>query len=193
MYDPNVGCEVLTLANCKPPIRTAAKKCEWIAGITPTRMTLRLAYLMQVNDKLRREQYWARYNSTRFDSIYRPRADGGWFRFKNSWHMDEESFKTDLSSDFVLRNKTFCMFANSYTDHCTEPHGLKLDQNYLALARGGMRGYGHFIELPNDFLSWIEQQPRLALKDFTVLREFVDGGCGCSDEEEAVCEAGCSK
>ncbi len=48
MVDKSRECEVLSLANCKPLIRDAAEPEEWIAGVTPTRMQLQLAYLMRV-------------------------------------------------------------------------------------------------------------------------------------------------
>lgn len=190
MQDPNIGSEVLTLANCKPLIRTAANEGEWIAGVTPTRMTLRLAYLMRVDQKMSREEYWERYRSSRFDSIYKPQ-NGSWSQLENPWHNDEESFRRDLSSDFIIWSNRFHVFAQSYTGKCNEVRGLALDPRYRALAKGGMRGYGHFIELPDDFLAWIQKQPRMVLCDFKVIRDFGDGGCGCCDSDKDVPEGGC--
>jgi hypothetical protein len=120
---------------------------------------------------------------SRFDSIYRPKADGGWLPLKNPWHWDEESFARDLSSDWVLLSTDFYMFANSYSDRETNPRGLQLTDEYSELARGGMRGYGHFIELPDPFLPWIQIQPRLKMAEFRVLRDFGAHGCGCCKEE----------
>src|ERR1019366_9148719 len=42
------GRLLLTLANCKPGIRSVARKGEWVAAITPKKMGYRLAYLMRV-------------------------------------------------------------------------------------------------------------------------------------------------
>ena len=182
MYDKSEDRELLTLANCKPPIRDVAPVGEWIAGVTPTRMEHRLAYLMQVKKPISRLKYWERYKDSRFDSIYRPNLNGGWKRLKNPWHSDQESFTRDLSSNRVLLSKRFYMFANSYSKYEKSPRGLKLPGRYSALARGGMRNAGHFIEMPNSFLSWIEKQPRLKLGEFQILGEFGVSGCGCCKE-----------
>jgi hypothetical protein len=183
MYDPARNCELLTLANCKPLIRDVASEGEWIAGVTPTRMGHRLAYLMRVGERITRFQYWERYKDSRLDSIYRPKANGGWKQLKNPWHFNEESFTRDLSSDWVLLSRDFYVFANSYSGSETNPRGLVLPDEYSELARGGMRGYGHFIDLPDTFLPSIQKLARLELADFRVLRDFGDDGCGCCQDE----------
>jgi hypothetical protein len=185
MYDKTRNCEVLSLANCKPLIRDVADVGEWIAGVTPTRMELRLAYLMRVGERITRSQYWARYKNSRFDSIYKPKADGGWLPLDNPWHRDEESFARDLSCDWVLLSTEFYVFANSYSNRETAPGGLPLPDEYSDLARGGMRAYGHLIELPDSFLLWIQKQPRLKMTGFRILRDFGANGCGCCKEESA--------
>ena len=166
------------MANCKPRIRDAAPVGEWIAGVTPKRMGHRLAYLMRVGESITRFQYWERYKDSRLDSIYRPKKDGEWKQLKNSWHSDEESKARDLSSDWVLLSTDFYVFADSYSAHETAPRGLELPERYSALAHGGMRGYGQFVELPNSFLSWVQKQTRLKLTEFQVLRELGVEGCG---------------
>ena len=197
MYDKDRGCEILSLANCKPMIRQAAHENagkntgEWIAGVTPTRMGLRLAYLMRVTKAIPRSTYWARYKESRFDSIYKPNGDSGWIPLENPWHTDEESFARDLSSDWVLLSTEFYVFANSYSEHDKTPHGLHLVPEYCALARGGMQGPGHFIEVPDSFLSWIKEQPRLKMSEFRVLRNVRADGCGCCKEEEPACLEKC--
>ena len=190
MYDTSQNCDVLTLANCKPLIREVAPLGEWIAGVTPTRMEPRLAYLMQVSERMKRAEYWKRYKDSRFDSIYKPKAKGGWLPLKNPWHWDEESFARDLSSESVLLSENFYVFAHSYSESGTSPSGLKLPAEYCALARGGMRGYGHLIDMPDSFLPWIQEQPRLRLSDFRVIRDFEDWGCGCCRDEPS-CSSKC--
>jgi hypothetical protein len=185
MSDAEQNCEILTLANCKPLIRNVAPDGEWIAGITPTRMGLRLAYLMQVSERIERARYWDQYERNRFDSIYRPTRDGRWSRLDNPWHRDEESFERDLSSNYVLLSRNFYVFANSYTDRETEARGLDIPPDYSALERGGMRGYGHFIDVPDTFLGWVKRQHSLTLAEFKVIRSFGDGGCLCCDQEES--------
>ena len=190
MHDKSGGCEVLTLANCKPRIRDVALVSEWIAVVTPKRMGHRLAHLMRVGESITRFQYWGRYKDSRLDSIYRPKKDGEWRQLRNPWHSDEESYARDLSSEWVL-STDFYMFANSYSDDETTPQGLKLPERYSALARGGMRGYGQFIELPNSFSSWMQKQTRLKLSEFRVLREFGVDGCGHREGKVSSCPVSC--
>jgi hypothetical protein len=140
MFDPERNCEVLTLANCMPRIREVANETEWIAGITPTRMGLRLAYLMRVDERLPRRQYWDCYRRTRLDSIYKL-VRGHWHRFPNPWHNNKDTRRKDLSSKWVLWSRTFYVFANSYDRKNTAPLGLELDPTYAVLQRGGMRAY----------------------------------------------------
>jgi hypothetical protein len=183
MYDAAQNYEILILANCKPLIREVAQEGEWIAGITPTRMGLRLAYLMQVDKRVPRRKYWDRYGETRFDSIYRPIGDDRWEQLDNPWHRDVKGFQRDLSSDWVLLSRCFYVFANSYTERETESRGLDLHPDYQTLQRGGMRAYGHLIEVPDTFLQWIKQQRPLTLIEFEVIRNFHDGSCLCCAAE----------
>jgi hypothetical protein len=189
MHDESDDCELLTLANCKPGIRDSAIVGEWIAGVAPKRMGCGLAYLMQVGERITRFEYWLRYKRTRLDSIYKPKADDGWIQLKNPWHFDEESFHRDLRSEWVLLSKEFFVFANSYSSRETNPEGLQLPDRYSELAREGMRGFGHFIEVPDSFLPWIQKQRRLKLAEFRVLGQSRDGGCGRN--VEPACTAPC--
>ena len=182
MLDPQHGREVLSLANCKPLIRDAADVGEWIAGVTPKAMGCRLAYLMRVGERLTRTEYWARYQRSRHDSIYKPLARGGWRQFKNPWHVDEKSKRDDLRSEWVLLSTEFFVFADSYAEGEVSDLGLALPPAYSELSKEGMRSAGHFVELPDAFLPWVRRQPRPKLNDFVVLKYFGSGGCGCCDE-----------
>lgn len=181
MHDKRQGREVLSLANCKPQIRSAAPAGEWIARITPKDMSGRLAYLMRVSERLTRKEYWERYERSRHDSIYKPLARGGWQQLKTPWHVDEESRKRDLSSNSVLLSTEFFVFANSYAQGESGACGLVLPDEYSALSKDGMRAAGHFIDLPEGFLLWVQKQPSLRLANFRVLGEFGSRGCGCCD------------
>ena len=186
MHDNSQNCELLTLANCKPQIRDFALEGEWVAGVTSKRMECGLAYLMHVSERITRTEYWRRYKNSRFDSIYRPKVNGEWKQLKNPWHFDKESLDKDTKSDWVLLSKEFYVFANSYTDRETTPRGLTLPDRYSALARGGMRGPGHFIELPDSFLPWVQKQPRLHLEQFTVIGNLEGGGCRSGGKERCL-------
>ena len=182
MFDTQQRREVLSLANCKPRIRDAAALGDWIAGVTPKSMGCRLGYLMHVGERLTRTEYWARYQRSRHDSIYKPLAQGGWKQLKNPWHVDDESREYDLSSEWILLGTEFFVFSNSYAEGETDDRGLALPHAYSELSKEGMRGAGHFIELPDAFLPWIRKQPRLRLDNFLVLKDFGNKGCGCCDD-----------
>lgn len=182
MFDEREGRAVLSLANCKPLIRNAAPVGEWIAGVTPKANGNGLAYLMLVGERLTRKEYWARYKRSRHDSIYAPSDDGDWKQLRNPWHVDDESRKHDLSSGWVLLSTEFFVFSNSYAEGETGDRGLGLPHAYSELSKERMRGAGHFIELPDTFLPWVQKQPRLRLDDFVVLKDFGNKGCGCCEE-----------
>lgn len=138
---------------------------------------------MQVSERVTRAKYWARYQRSRHDSIYKPLAHGGWRQLKNPWHVDNKSEKDDLSSEWVLLSAEFFVFADSYAEGEVSDLGLTLPQAYSELSKEGMRGAGHFIELPDAFLPWVQKKPRLRLDDFVVLKDFGNEGCGCCDEQ----------
>ena len=182
MYDKSQNCELLTLANCKPRIREAAVVGEWIAGITPKAMGMGMAYLMQVDERLTRREYWERFQRSRHDSIYKPLTHGRWKQLKNPWHVDDESQQHDLSSEWVLLSTKFFMYSNSYRKGEVGLNGLALPDAFSELSKERMRGAGHFIEVSDAFLPWVRKQPMLGLDDFVVLSDFGRKGCGCCDE-----------
>jgi len=71
---------------------------------------------MKVGERLTRTEYWARYERSRHDCIYKPLERGGWQQLENPWHADEKSKEDDLSSDWVLLSTEFFVFANSYAE-----------------------------------------------------------------------------
>lgn len=139
-FAPNPFWGRLTLATCKPEMRKAKVKGDWIAGFTSTKLcgdqvgSERLVYLMQVADKVSIEDYFLDPKfrdkrpgedsaaQRRGDNIYRPRKRGAvnpadFVQVANESHYDEpsmctvgESRKTDISGKFVLIADRFVYF-----------------------------------------------------------------------------------
>lgn len=135
-FGPNPFWGVLTLATCKPRIRSAKtkNKGDWIAGFTSQALCgdavgkERLVYLMQIEGKIAFADYFA---DPRFkckipklgesqciyragDNIYRPTCSdpsdyGDFEQLCNSYHCGTEKAK-DLSGKFVLVSRKFFYF-----------------------------------------------------------------------------------
>jgi hypothetical protein len=178
-FDSSEGCEVLTIANCKWPIREKVSEGEWVAGVTPSKLGSRLAFLMKVEHKVPRAEYWKRYLRTRPDSIYEPSVQRKWRRHENPWHTNHESFKDDLKSDWVLWSKTFYFFAQSYDDYSKSPTGLRVGNKCPQLHHGGMRGYGKFVDVLPSFIDWVKEQKRMKRTAFNLLDSFENDSCSC--------------
>jgi Nucleotide modification associated domain 2 len=175
-FAPHVSDGLLSLANCVGLIRKFVAKHpnqnHWIAGLTPARMGTRLAYLASVTEIISREEYAKRHGlyddktrCGRCDAIY---ADAQAEPVYNPWHtprVDEEPIERDHKSDRVLLSNKFFFFAGTYDYSETAPHGLELPPQFAALLKKGAHGYGIPVEMPDDFLLWIERQPRLTQLD----------------------------
>jgi len=169
---------LVTLANCMADMRRVVKKGEWVAGVTPNRMTNRLAYLMRVDGVYPRDMYWKKFEGSRIDCVYRPnpRAPHGFDQLRNPWHGAEEK-RRDMKSNQVLWSKTFFWFAQSYDCDSKAPHGLALPSKYGALRRSHRSRYGMFVKVPRHFLDWVARQPRL--QTFKVIDNFgAETRCG---------------
>lgn len=161
-FAPHVSGGVLSLANCMPALRAGARVGEWVAGVTPVRMGLSLAYLMRVNAVFTRAQYFQKFGRTRLDSIYKPLVKGGWHQYVNPWH-GEPRRAYDLGVDRVLLSGTFFNFSAGYDGWQTTPTGLALPTRYAALLGKSVRGAGWFRSVPFDFIPWATSQPTVSL------------------------------
>lgn len=126
--NPFHGC--CTLATCKPRIRRSKRARDWIAGFTSTQLNgdpvgeERLVYLMQVERKLRLEDYHADpafaakipvadapdHLDRMGDNVYGVR-DGAFFQVPNRNHGPELIDK-DLSGVYVLIATRFAYFGS---------------------------------------------------------------------------------
>jgi hypothetical protein len=155
-----------------PAMRANATVGEWIAGITPARMGLRLAFIMNVTEALSRQKYWERYQLTRLDSIYEPQANGDWRQHKNPWH-DKARYHYDVDANRVLLSSKFYNFSRGYDGHpsTVDPAGaLVIPAEYRSLAGKCMRGSGHFKQVPYEFIAWVKSQHTVELD---TLDEFI--------------------
>ena len=161
-----IGTELLTLANCMANMRGVAPIGEWVAGITPSRMTNRLAFLMRVDGEYTRAKYWQRFRGSRLDCIYRPnpKALFGFDQLPNPWHGRTEEAK-DLKCNRILWSRNFFWFAQSYDIRGRTPKGLAIPPKYRELTVSQRTRYGAFCDLPKGFLDWVSGQPQLAKFD----------------------------
>lgn len=166
-----ISTELLTLANCMADMRRVAEIGEWVAGITPSRMTNRLAFLMRVDGEYTRADYWHIFQGSRLDCIYRPNLDSpsGFDQLPNPWHGRTEKAK-DLKCNRILWSQTFFWFAQSYDLRNKTPTGLAVPARYRDVAVSRRSMYGTFCKLPAEFVEWVARQPRV--NTFAVIGEF---------------------
>ena len=151
MFDTQQDREVLSLANCKPRIRDAAALGEWIAGVTPKAMGCRLAYLMQVGERLTRTEYWARYQRSRHDSIYKPLAQeaGSNSRIRGMWMMKAES-TTFVRNGYSLAQSS--LYSQTATPTVRMPHeACNCRTSIVAWLAAGCGGQGSSSTCPVHF------------------------------------------
>lgn len=157
-----VPTDEITLANCMADMRRVVRVGEWVAGITPNRMTNRLAYLMKVGGEYTRAEYWEKYKGSRLDCIYKlkPNAEFGFECLPNSWHGAEEQ-PDDMKCHRILWGTEFYWFAQSYDKRTKTPQGLKIPSRYEDLAASQRTRHGVHCKVLSSFLDWVAEQPQL--------------------------------
>ena len=135
-FAPNPYFGVLTLATCKPKIRSSSNVQigDWIAGWTAASSKKfptpageeKLVYLARISNIIPIEQYWYDFPQKRpdisknnnaqeyyGDNIYEPDPFGtyGFKRVDSNFHSDEENKKHDLSGKNVIICKEFYYFS----------------------------------------------------------------------------------
>jgi hypothetical protein len=129
-FAPNPFFGYCTLACCKPEIREAAQKNDWIVGLTPKADGSGIVYFMQVDEFMTFSEYWRdrRFREKRpqfgagvdrkvGDNIYKPSKSGP-FQQLSSTHSSpplgrresRAAMSKDLSRDRVLISQTFAYF-----------------------------------------------------------------------------------
>jgi hypothetical protein len=110
---PNYDPPFLTLAICKPKIRSTAERHDVVVAFTGSRESHEphaVRWAGVVSEKLTFRQYWEDRRfavkkpdaTDKSDNIYSPRADGeGYVQVPNEFH-DEHSMATDVGGKYVL-------------------------------------------------------------------------------------------
>lgn len=112
-FAPCVMDGLLSLACCKPKIRSAAGTGDWIMGTTPKkRRSGRLVFLMKVDEKITFADYYRKFPKRRADNIYRPLKNRRYHQKKNR-NYGRHQKKRDLSTGFVLISRDFVYFGDS--------------------------------------------------------------------------------
>jgi hypothetical protein len=96
---PCVANGLLTLAICKPAIRSSGEICDWIYGFGGKELKGRLIYIAEVNYKLSNGAYYrSRKYANRPDCIYRYDVKDERFVRKRTalYHKGNENLKRDL-------------------------------------------------------------------------------------------------
>lgn len=131
-FAPNPFFGICTLATCKPDIRRAANRGDWIIGSGSANRTInrggRLVYAMRVMETLTFQQYWSdprfeqkkpNFHRSRMhacgDNIYSSMPNGAWSQLK-SFHSkidgspNVQHIQRDTGTNRVLISKAFVYY-----------------------------------------------------------------------------------
>lgn len=121
---PNPFHRFCTLAICKPEIRKAAQKGDWVIGLysqaksKSQKYSDRLIYAMEVTKKVSFDEYWKNKKFAKKkpskksakekcgDNIYHKNLSGQWIQKKGS-HHNEKNINGDTKRDAVLISSNF--------------------------------------------------------------------------------------
>ena len=139
-FAPCVTKSLLTLACCKPKIRSTAKHGDWVMGTTPKKKgSGKLVFLARVSERLTFAEYYrgfAQAYPKREDVIYRPAGQGQYKQLPNSHHGPKQTPKdtgTDsvlLSSEFVYYGGSAIPIADQFQDLVAITQGHKKIRNF---------------------------------------------------------------
>lgn len=94
---PCVAGGLLTLAICKPLVRSSAEVGDWVYGIGGVPLSGRLIYIAQIDDKVINGGYYREEKySNRDDCIYEYMNDRYCRRGNAKYHSGESNIETDL-------------------------------------------------------------------------------------------------
>jgi hypothetical protein len=122
-FAPCVTKSLLTLACCKPKIRSTAKPGDWILGTTPKKKESgKIVFLAKVDEKITFAEYYRRFSKTdpkREDVIYRPAGNGHYKQLHNDYHGPKQAPK-DTGTDSVLLSTEFVYYGGSAIPICNQ-------------------------------------------------------------------------
>ncbi|WP_197054332.1 hypothetical protein [Sphingomonas sp. 37zxx] len=136
---PCIDHGLVTLATCKPKIRSGTQPGEWVVGCRPSPAPRgvvvwagRVAQVLDVGD-------YERAYRGRSDAVYRANASGGFKRLRPDYHPGDEEFRKDTSAPVLIFDEAATWYFGA--DPQMMPDGL------MHLAAGGR---GHRVAGVND-------------------------------------------
>ena len=168
-FAPNPFWKMCTLACCKPMVRSAAEKGDWVVGLRPKKEGNRIVYFMEVTDKKTYAEYFTEREYSKKkpnvrskdrrrrngDNIYKPTGRGAYRQLPSVHsHRDgsekESTKRVDLHSDNVLISRKFTYWGK---ERKLLPSSLK----FLIVGRGHR---SHFSQKEIDtFLKFAKKYP----------------------------------
>ncbi|MEE9457691.1 MAG: hypothetical protein V3W11_11130 [bacterium] len=112
---PSVANGLLSLAICKPVIRSSAEICDWIFGFGGEDLGARLIYIAEVNYKLSNGAYYrSRKYAKRPDCIYKYGVkENGFVRKRTAlYHEGTKNLKKDIGEHHDYRNANVLLSCN---------------------------------------------------------------------------------
>lgn len=92
----------LTLATCKPRIRSSAMPGDWVMGFYPRPFERGLvAWAGRIERKLETGEYEREFRG-RSDAVYRQKADGTFKRLRPDYHSGANEIRKDLSAPALV-------------------------------------------------------------------------------------------
>jgi hypothetical protein len=99
---PCIDGELLSLATCKPKIRSSARPGDWVMGFYPKPKPRGvLAWAARVERCLSVGDYQLQF-TTRSDAVYRLLEDGSYERLRPAYHDKNKSFRKDISAPVLV-------------------------------------------------------------------------------------------
>lgn len=139
----------LTLATCKPKIRSSAKPGDWVLGFYPRPFERGLlAWAGRIARKAEIGDYEREFRG-RPDAVYRLKSDGSFKRLRPDYHPGEKEIRKDMSAPALVFDERATWYFGD------EPKSLP--DHLLHLAAGGQ---GHRVNGVHDgdadgLLAWL--------------------------------------
>lgn len=169
-YAPCTDNGFLTLATCKPSIRSAANIGDWVAGYMPKGLGEGLLVWFGRIEKTMSPIDYGRVYRGRKDAQYRLGKSGNIERAKLWYHPDADQQQKDLRSKVLIFDPEATWYFGG------EPIEPPSSLDFLK-----PEGQGHRVNLrrPNnldDMLAWLKSER--APSSFSQPRSAIDEGCG---------------
>jgi len=169
-FAPNPFFQLCTLATCKPRIREAARRGDFVVGTCPSPRVHNLVFFMEVQEIVTYDQYWNApefqakkpnlYGSKKAafgDNIYHRDPESHWIQ-EDSHHTNDdgsqcqENIDTDTSCENVLISRNFCYWGGN---------GPELPPQLYPLVKKGPGHKSNFSEeFKQEIIGWLAAAER---------------------------------